>query len=133
MVLRRARLDEPIVHPKCPNTPEMRRKFQPETLRAISVDRKPVRTNEIQSRYLLNLTKKPSPAVTKVESTTNVRNVPKSGCVPNKVTAASSAKPQVFSRTDSGRFSMRTSKPPASGAPKNAKKDGGSGKFLFSL
>jgi hypothetical protein len=118
--LRRARLDEPSVPPKCPNTPEMRRKFQPDHLRmerAISVDRKPVKTNEVQSRYLLNVTKK-APVVGKVEP---IKHVPKVASTTNK---NASNKPQVFSRTDSGRFSMRTNKPPTTGAPKAAKKDG---------
>ncbi|XP_008191422.1 uncharacterized protein LOC100141757 isoform X3 [Tribolium castaneum] len=109
--LRRARLDEPVVSPKCPNTPEMRRKFQPEHLRterAISVDRKPVKTNEVQSRYLLNVTKKP-PVKTEPVKTT----VPKS----------TTTKAQVFSRTDNGRFSMRAAKPPTTGGQKPVKKD----------
>lgn len=118
--LRRARLDVESP-PKCPNTPEMRRKFQPDHRpeRAISVDRKTVKSNEVQSRYLLNLNKKslaPKPEIPK--------NVPKSG---NKNT---SSKPQGFARTDSGRFSMRTSSKPSSSASKNIKKDG---KFLFIL
>ncbi|XP_063911027.1 uncharacterized protein LOC135128106 isoform X2 [Zophobas morio] len=118
--LRRARLDEPIVPPRCPNTPEMRRKFQPEhvrTERAISVDRKPLKTNEVQSRYLLNVTKKP-PVVNKVEPN---KHVPK---VPSTTNKSASNKPQVFSRTDSGRFSMRTNKPPTTGGQKTTKKDG---------
>ncbi|RZC42252.1 GPI-anchored adhesin-like protein PGA55 [Asbolus verrucosus] len=118
--LRRARLDEPAVPPKCPNTPEMRRKFQPEhirTERAISMDRKPVKTNEVQSRYMLNVTKK-APVVGKVEP---IKHVPKVASTTNK---NASIKPQVFSRTDSGRFSMRTNKPPTTGAQKTAKKDG---------
>lgn len=127
--LRRARLDEPFISPKCPNTPEMRRKFQPEHVRAeraISVDRKPVKTNEIQSRYLLNVTKKtPIGAVAKTEPFKNVPK-PSSNTINKNLTGN---KVQVFSRTDSGRFSMRTTKPPTIGAPKTAKKDG-SGKFF---
>lgn len=118
--LRRARLDvvEPVA-PKCPNTPEMRRKFQPEISRperAISVDRKPAKSNEVQSRYLLNLNKKSVVAAKPVEPP---KNVPKSASKPTP------AKPQVFSRTDSGRFSMRASpKPPAAKTPRSVKKDG---------
>ncbi|XP_044270494.1 uncharacterized protein LOC123015090 isoform X2 [Tribolium madens] len=109
--LRRARLDEPVVPPKCPNTPEMRRKFQPDHLRmerAISVDRKPVKTNEVQSRYLLNVTKKPP-----------VKTEPVKNTVPKSTTG----KTQAFSRTDNGRFSMRAAKPPTTGGQKPAKKD----------
>lgn len=114
--LRRARLDaEPA---KCPNTPEMRRKFQSDQRpeRAISVDRKTVKTNEVQSRYLLNLSKKnvtPKPEIPK--------NVPKSG---------SKAAPikQGFTRTDTGRFSMRAALKSVSITPKNTKKEG---KYFF--
>lgn len=117
--LRRARLDAEPVAPKCPNTPEMRRKFQPEIgrpERAISVDRKPAKSNEVQSRYLLNLNKKSVVAVKPVETN---KNVPKSA---SKTTPA---KTQVFARTDSGRFSMRASpKPPVSKTPRSVKKDG---------
>lgn len=103
--LRRARADaEP---PRCPGTPEMRRKFQPE--RAVSVDRKAA---EVQSRYLLNLSRKVG-ASPKAEAP---KNVPKAG-----------GKPQAFARTDSGRFSMRASPKPASSVPKHLKKDGGYG------
>lgn len=115
--LRRARLDaEPPAPPKCPNTPEMRRKFQPDHTRperAISVDRKTVKTNEVQSRYMLNLNRK---CVTpKLEMP---KNVPKSS---SKTTPS---KQQVFARTDSGRFSMRASSKPPSSVPKSLKKDG---------
>lgn len=111
--LRRARLDaEPP--PKCPNTPEMRRKFQPDhrSERAISVDRKTVKSNDVQSRYLLNLNKKS--VLSKPEIP---KNVPKSG---SKNTPS---KPQAFNRTDSGRLSMRASKAGCS-VSKNVKKDG---------
>lgn len=116
--LRRARLDaEPPVPPKCPNTPEMRRKFQPDhhtrPERAISVDRKTVKTNEVQSRYLLNLNKK---SVTPKQEVPQ-KNVPKSG-------SKTPSKQQVFARTDSGRYSMRVSQKPASSIPKNMKKEG---------
>lgn len=116
--LRRARLDaEPP--PKCPNTPEMRRKFQPDhrSERAISVDRKTVKSNDVQSRYLLNLNKK---SITPKQET--LKNVPKSGSKNNP------SKPQGFTRTDSGRFSVRASSKPVSSVPKVVKKDG---KFYY--
>lgn len=118
--LRRARLDaEPP--PKCPNTPEMRRKFQPERPeRAISMDRKSAaKTSEVQSRYLLNLSRKS--ATPKAEAQ---KSVPKT-MTGGKMTPA---KQQVFARTDTGRFSMRASPKPISSVPKNLKKDG---KSLF--
>ncbi|KAK5640132.1 hypothetical protein RI129_010943 [Pyrocoelia pectoralis] len=113
--LRRARLDSDVPPPKCPNTPEMRRKFQPEHLRserAISVDRRPVKTNEVPSRYLQSINKKNTPEV--------VKSMPKIG---TNITKSIPGKPQVISRTDSGRFSVRSSKP-ISNVPKSAKKDG---------
>lgn len=121
--LRRARIDNEPAPLKCPNTPEMRRKtFHPELKqeRAISVDRKPMKTNDVQSRYLLNISKRgtPPPPTSKVE----VKSVPKVG----SATKTNPNRPQVFSRTDSGRFSMRTSsKPPlTNNTPKGLKKDG---------
>lgn len=118
--LRRARLDAETP-PKCPNTPEMRRKFQSDhkSERAISVDRKTTKTNEIQSRYLLNLNKK---------SVTTKPELPKS--VPKPISKTTVSKQQGFARTDSGRFSMRASTKPMSSVPKNMKKDG---KFTSSL
>lgn len=125
--LRRGRLDSDsnISQPKCPNTPEMKRKFllyeRPE--RAISVDRKPTKTNEIQSRYLLNINRtKNSPPLTP-----DMKNVPKAG-----VNLKSGNKPQVFSRTDSGRFSMRANKPPTQNSQRPPRKDNtGNNKFYF--
>ncbi|KAJ8966586.1 hypothetical protein NQ314_003438 [Rhamnusium bicolor] len=119
--LRRARIDNEPLQIKCPNTPEMRRKaFQPEIKqeRAISVDRKPMKTNDVQSRYLLNISKRGTPPPSaKVE----VKNVPKVG----SATKTNPNRPPVFSRTDSGRFSMRTTKPPVTNnTPKGLKKDG---------
>ncbi|KRT82225.1 hypothetical protein AMK59_4172, partial [Oryctes borbonicus] len=115
--LRRARLEpDTVAHPKCPNTPEMRRKFhtsesRPE--RAISVDRKPVKTNEVPSRYLQNISKKPTP------SSTGKSDLPPR-IVSNPAGKSSMlGKLQGFSRTDSGRFSMRSS----AGTPKNLRKD----------
>lgn len=119
--LRRARVDNEPSPMKCPNTPEMRRKaFHPEMKqeRAISVDRKPMKTNDVQSRYLLNISKRGTPPPpTKAE----VKSVPKAG----SATKTNPNRPQVFSRTDSGRFSMRTpSKPPLTNStPKGLKKD----------
>lgn len=127
--LRRARIDNEPSPLKCPNTPEMRRKaFHPEMKqeRAISVDRKPVKTNDIQSRYLLNISKRGTPPpASKVE----VKSVPKV----SSATKTNPNRPQIFSRTDSGRFSMRTSsKPPlTNNTPKGLKKDGG-GKYACS-
>lgn len=123
--LRRARADNETTQLKCPNTPEMRRKtFQPEMKqeRAISVDRKPMKTNDVQSRYLMNISKRstPPPSV-KVDAKT----VPKV----NSATKATANRPTTFSRTDSGRFSMRTSKPPVTNnVPKVSKKEGSAGK-----
>ncbi|KAJ8937074.1 hypothetical protein NQ318_009844 [Aromia moschata] len=110
------------VSDKISEHPEMRRKsFQPEIKheRAISVDRKPMKTNDIQSRYLLNISKRGTPPPSaKVE----VKNVPKVG----SATKTNPNRPQTFSRTDSGRFSMRTTKPPVTNnTPKGLKKDTG--------
>ncbi|KAL1517181.1 hypothetical protein ABEB36_000979 [Hypothenemus hampei] len=106
--LRRARVDNEI---KCPNTPDMRRKNLQVGLkqeRAISMDRKPMKTNEVQSRYLSNVTKRPVSAT--------------------KPTTQKPASAQ-FARTDTGRFSMRASKtaPPVKGMAKKpeAKQNGG--------
>lgn len=116
--LRRARADNETTQLKCPNTPEMRRKtFQPEFKheRAISVDRKPMKTNDVQSRYLLSISKKsPAPLTPK-----EVKIVPKVPSATNKLTPN---RPQSFARTDSGRFSMRTSKPPVTNNSKPLKK-----------
>ncbi|XP_049819674.1 uncharacterized protein LOC109596240 isoform X2 [Aethina tumida] len=120
--LRRARADSEISGVgKCPNTPEMRRKYQPDAKgeRAISVDRKPVRSNEVQSRYL-NIAKR-SP----VPQSTPVRPEPVVAKQTPKTPASAVKKPQAFARTDSGRFSMRTPKPPVANAQKNVKKDSG--------
>lgn len=108
--LRRARLDEPPP-PKCPNTPEMRRKFQPNERneRPASVDRKA--KLEVQSRYLLNITKAvPKSAPPKTDLSKSAQKVPMSKPPLGK---------QVFSRTDSGRYSLRSPKP--SSAPLNVK------------
>lgn len=125
--LRRARLDTEPPQQKCPNTPEMRRKFQP-TERAVSVDRKPNRAVEIQSRYLMNISKNRNTPPPKLEIP---KNVPKNASNPIK----SASKLQVFSRTDSGRFSVRTSsKPPvAQNAQKKPRKDGSGNYFSFFL
>lgn len=111
--LRRARLDtEPAPQPpKCPNTPEMRRKFQPNE-RAVSVDRKAPKT-EVQSRYLLNLNKNRNTPSPKLET---VKNVP-------KIITSVTNKMPVFSRTDSGRFSTRTKPPVAQNVQKKPKKE----------
>lgn len=112
--LRRARLDtEPTPQPKCPNTPEMRRKFQPNE-RAVSVDRKTTK-QDVQSRYLLNICKNRNTPSPKLE---NIKKVPKMN------THSVLNKPQIFSRTDSGRFSTRT-KPPVAmpNLQKKSKKD----------
>ncbi|XP_018324191.1 uncharacterized protein LOC108736313 isoform X2 [Agrilus planipennis] len=118
--LRRARLDtEPSPSQKCPNTPEMRRKFQTNDHlrmeRAISVDRRPVKTNDVQSRYLQNITRNKSATPPKIEIS---KNVPKYQHITANVN-----KPQVFARTDSGRFSMRSTKSSIPGFPKNQRKD----------
>ncbi|KAF5300714.1 hypothetical protein FQA39_LY11076 [Lamprigera yunnana] len=117
--LRRARLDSDL--PRCPNTPEMRRKFQSNehlrSERAISVDRRPIKTNEVPSRYLQNITKTKN-----FSEKIDTKNVPK----PNaNVIKCLPGKPQVFSRTDSGRFSVRTTKPLSSNMQKCNRKDGG--------
>lgn len=133
--LRRARLDEPLQQPlKCPNTPEMRRKLQTDGKmeRAISVDRKPVRTNEVQSRYLQNISKRTT-TNTGLKGDLLVKNVPKTVTACNSVTKTNLTKTPTFSRTDSGRFSMRVgnSKPPVSNSAKGLKKDaGGKGEFF---
>ncbi|GJQ78980.1 hypothetical protein Trydic_g142 [Trypoxylus dichotomus] len=117
--LRRARLEpDTTVHPKCPNTPEMRRKFhtsesRPE--RAISVDRKPVKTNEVQSRYLQNISKKSTPT----PSSTGKSDLPPKNVSNAAGKSSMLGKLQGFSRTDSGRFSMRSS----AGPHKNLRKD----------
>lgn len=112
--LRRARLDtEPTPQPKCPNTPEMRRKFQPNE-RAVSVDRKTPK-QDVQSRYLLNISKIRNTPSPKLE---NIKKVPKTS------TLSIANKTQVFSRTDSGRFSTRTKPPVATpNLQKKPKKD----------
>ncbi|XP_044748622.1 uncharacterized protein LOC123309519 isoform X2 [Coccinella septempunctata] len=121
--LRRGRLEsEPSNSSiKCPNTPEVRRKFMPERAeRAISVDRKPTRT-EIQSRYMTNISKKVSSPKLNIP-----KNVPKTLPLTPKQPLP---KAQVMSRTDSGRFSMRIGKGPIpQKSPKDmtsAKKSGG--------
>lgn len=98
----------------------MRRKFQPNehlrTERAISVDRRPIKTNDVPSRYLQSITKtKPT------EKIETPKNVPKISSTVKSLPG----KPQVFSRTDSGRFSVRTSKPLVSNTQKTIRKDGG--------
>ncbi|XP_030756581.1 uncharacterized protein LOC115882557 isoform X2 [Sitophilus oryzae] len=121
--LRRARLDSEGATTKlrCPNTPEMRRKsFQPEPAkpeRAISVDRKSIKTNEVQSRYLLNISKRvtPPPATKAPPKTTSSNAASK--------TALKSA--TALSRNEGGRFSMRNLKPPTTNPlAKSSKKDG---------
>lgn len=111
--LRRARLDAP----KCPNTPEMRRKFAP-TERPASVDRKSAKSIEIQSRYM-NISKAPKSAPPKADLP---KNLPKGAPKPQPAK-------QAFSRTDSGRFSLRSPKPLSANQakPLSSKKDG---KFL---
>ncbi|KAF7281021.1 uncharacterized protein LOC143198016 isoform X2 [Rhynchophorus ferrugineus] len=117
--LRRARLDNEATKLKCPNTPEMRRKsFQPESKpeRAISVDRKSIKTNEVQSRYLLNISKRATPppvskAPPKASSSAVSKNMVKPGAG--------------FCRMDSGRLSIRNLKPPnTTVSTKPTKKDG---------
>lgn len=124
--LRRARLDvEPVPVPKCPNTPEMRRKFPSDSRpeRAISVDRRPTKSNEVQSRYLLNLSKR---------STTSPKPQEQSKSMPKSAGKTASNKPQAFARTDSGRMSMRTPpKPPTSNMPKSNKKSGKCYRFFI--
>ncbi|KAK9885780.1 hypothetical protein WA026_013650 [Henosepilachna vigintioctopunctata] len=114
--LRRGRLDSESSNTsvKCPNTPEIRRKFLPDRgERAISVDRKPARPSDIQSRYMTNITKKVSSPKLNVP-----KNVPKTlSLTPKQATP----KAQVMSRTDSGRFSMRASK--GADMPKTTKKE----------
>ncbi|XP_019755509.1 uncharacterized protein LOC125502314 isoform X2 [Dendroctonus ponderosae] len=116
--LRRARVDNEANKLKCPNTPDMRRKtFQPtggKPERAISVDRKPVRTNETQSRYLLSLNKR---------ATSLAKEIPKSASksAGSGLKPAPSKTPASFARSEAGRFSMRSS---TNGPMKGAKKDG---------
>nr|CAH7720921.1 unnamed protein product [Callosobruchus chinensis] len=115
--LRRAHADNEHAQLNCPNTPKMKRKvFQPEIKqeRAISVDRKPMKTNEVQSRYMLNISKRSTPApVAKTE-------------VKVSATKAPPPRPQSFTRSDVSRFSMRTNKPTTTpgGSTKTNKKDG---------
>ncbi|KAF5297383.1 hypothetical protein FQR65_LT01314 [Abscondita terminalis] len=120
--LRRARLDSDQPVARCPNTPEMRRKFQPNehlrSERAISVDRRPIKTNEVPSRYLQSISSKNKNLPEKIE----VKNVPKPSA---NVIKSLPGKPQVFSRTDSGRFSVRSTKPLPSNTQKSNRKDGG--------
>lgn len=120
--LRRARLDDPAPPaPRCPNTPEMRRKFAPsERERTVSVDRKTGAraAPEVQSRYMniaAKATKNPPPPLKPAET-------PKSA--PKVTSRPPSSKPPVFSRTDTGRFSMRTPKP-SSAAPKPMRREQG--------
>lgn len=102
--LRRARLEPEPPIPKCPNTPEMRRKFVPEKHeRPVSVDRKGGK--EIQSRYM-NITKTTKSASPKPEPPKTVTKCPPKP--PLNKTA--------FSRTDSGRFSLRSPKPSSASA-----------------
>ncbi|CAG9855996.1 unnamed protein product [Phyllotreta striolata] len=121
--LRRARADgdnEPNQPLKCPNTPEMRRRNVPHE-RAISVDRKPMKTNEVQSRYLLNIAKKSPVVAAAATPAKEAKIVPK---VTNTSRSNAAARPQNFARTDSGRYSMRASKPLiTSSNSKTSKKD----------
>lgn len=127
--LRRARLDDPAPPaPRCPNTPEMRRKFAPsERERTVSVDRKTAAraAPDVQSRYM-NIASKSAknslPSAKPVET-------PKSA--PKVTSRPPSSKPPVFSRTDTGRFSMRAPKP-SSAAPKPMRRDQGN-YFILSL
>ncbi|VEN38002.1 unnamed protein product [Callosobruchus maculatus] len=115
--LRRAHADNEHAQMNCPNTPKMKRKvFQPEIKqeRAISVDRKPMKTNEVQSRYMLNISKRSTPPpVSKTE-------------VKSSATKTPLPRPQSFTRTDVSRFSMRTNKPTTTSgsSTKTNKKDG---------
>lgn len=115
--LRRARLDTEPPVPKCPNTPEMRRKFVPneKSERTVSVDRKSGKTPEVQSRYM-NISKTTKPVQPKPVE------LPKS--IPKPTVKPPPNKPAIFSRTDTGRFSMRTPKP-ASAPPKLMRRDQG--------
>nr|CAI5828968.1 unnamed protein product [Callosobruchus analis] len=114
--LRRAHADNEQAQLNCPNTPKMKRKvFQPEIKqeRAISVDRKPMKTNEVQSRYMLNISKRSTPQpVVKTDVKSSATKAP--------------PRPQSFTRTDASRFSMRTNKPTtmSGSATKANKKDG---------
>ncbi|CAG9761256.1 unnamed protein product [Ceutorhynchus assimilis] len=124
--LRRARVDNEISKLKCPNTPDMRRKsFQPplKPERAISVDRKPIKTNEVQSRYLLSLNKRTTIPVAQKEPKNVVAKPvlnPSAAKTPVKQIAA------VFTRAEGGRLSMRSPKPAVNPhlGNKNSKKDG---------
>ncbi|CAH1981161.1 unnamed protein product [Acanthoscelides obtectus] len=115
--LRRAHADGENAQLNYLNTPQMKRKvFQPEMKqeRAISVDRKPMKTNEVQSRYMLNISKRSTPppqAKTEVKSSTT----------------KTPQRPQSFTRTDASRSSMRTIKPTTTttgGPAKTNKKQG---------
>lgn len=120
--LRRARLDvEPPV-PKCPNTPEMRRKFGPSDRgeRPASVDRKP-KSADVQSRYM-NISR-----ITK-----NVPSKPEPPKPAPKCPPKSQSGKTVFSRTDSGRFSLRSPKPASAPAQKTSLRPNVQSKiFLF--
>lgn len=97
--LRRARLDVENTIPKCPNTPEMKRKFAP-IERTVSVDRKSSKSVDVHSRYM-NLSRAPKSAPPKNDAPKVLpKNLPKPP--PSR---------QAFSRTDSGRFSLRSPKP----------------------
>ncbi|XP_065162191.1 uncharacterized protein [Atheta coriaria] len=132
--LRRARLDHEVTPPPqmCPNTPEMRRKFQPSNERqerAISVDRKPVKAPDVQSRYLQNLTRTRSQTQAQMQSQalTNKAEAPVAAMKSSPKIGNTATKPapkvQVFSRTDTGRFSMRTNKPPMTNSQKTIRRD----------
>ena len=119
--LRRGRLDAEPVQAKCPNTPEMRRKFvggDHRGDRSISVDRKAPKAIDVPSRYLQSIAKKGSGVV---KQETPKINVPRPSSGPPKIQSQSASK--VFSRTDSGRFSVRSTKPPSKGNPKSARKE----------
>lgn len=107
--LRRARLD--VEPPKCPKTPEMKRKFAPE--RTVSVDRKGTKSADVSSRYM-NLAKPVKSAQTRSDAP---KNLPK----------APTLTKQAFSRTDSGRFSLRNASS-VNNKPLTTKKDS-QGKF----
>lgn len=108
--LRRAQHEES--RQKCPNTPEMKRKFQPpeKTERAVSVDRKVVKGNEVQSRYLQSINKTKS---TKTEVT------------PVRKTSSAKSDSQPLVRRDSGQMIRKVSS-----APKPTQKPK-SGKLFF--
>lgn len=118
--LRRARLD--LDTNKCPNTPEMRRKFPIEQTiknspRSTSTDaRKPAQAIDIKSRYMnLSAPKlQQSPKISNREALTkpilNNRPSSASNITNQKVLNISpaSTKSASIARTDSGRFSMRS-------------------------